>query len=157
MRIIAVGNSFYGDDGVGAAVLQEIEARGAFPGARLVDLQTDALALVDELEPGAPNIVIDAADMGLEPGQYAAFRPSEVRLRIRSDHLSLHGFGLAEAFGLAAQLGRMPRDVLVVGVQPGRVEINKGLTECVAAAVPEVIALIQAEVGAHEREDHPGH
>ena len=146
MRIFAVGNSFYGDDGVGAAVLDRIRESDAFPDATLMDIHTDALALVDELVAGELNVVIDAADMGLNPGDALGFRPSEVEMKIRSDHLSMHGFGLAEAFGLAAQLGRMPRDVLIVGVQPERIEINQGLTEKVAAAVPEVISIIKAEV-----------
>ncbi len=146
MKIFAVGNSFYGDDGVGVAVLDRIRESEAFPGAKLVDISTDALALVDELVPDELNVVIDAADMGLEPGAAQSFRPSEVVMKIRSDHLSMHGFGLAEAFNLAAQLGRMPRKVLIVGVQPERIEINQGLTRKVAAAVPEVISIIKAEV-----------
>ena len=81
MRIFAVGNSFYGDDGIGAAVLEAIREGDSFPGARLVDLQTDALALVDALAPGETNVVIDAADMGLDPGEAMGFRPSEVELR----------------------------------------------------------------------------
>ena len=157
MRIFAVGNSFYGDDGIGAAVLERIRVSGAFPGAKLIDIQTDALALVDELSPGEWNVVVDAADMGLEPGDAQGFRPAEVRMKIRTDHLSLHGFGLAEAFDLADRLGRMPADVLIVGVQPERIAINRGLTEKVAAAVPEVVSIIKAEVKPHECQDHPGH
>ena len=84
--------------------------------------------------------------MGLEPGATVGFRPSEVRLKIRSDHLSMHGFGLAEAFDLAVQLDKMPADVLIVGVEPERVEINKGLSDVVAGAVPRIISIIQAEV-----------
>ncbi len=157
MKIFAVGNSFYGDDGVGAAVLARIRESDAFPGAELVDIHTDALALVDELAPEELNVVIDAADMGLAPGEALGFRPAEVELKIRSDHLSMHGFGLAEAFDLATRLDRMPRDVLIVGVQPERIEINQGLTDRVAAAVPEVISIIKAEVQPDERKNHPGH
>ena len=146
MKIIAVGNSFYGDDGVGEAVLDRIREDGLFAGAELVDVHTDALALLDHLSRDEKNVVVDAAEMGLEPGTAVAFRPSEVRMKIRSDHLSMHGFGLAETFDLAVQLDRMPADVLIVGVEPGRVEINRGLSAAVEAAVPRVISIIQAEV-----------
>jgi len=112
MKIIAVGNSFYGDDGVGAAVLDRIRQYDVFPDAELIDVHTDALALLDHMARGEKNVVVDAAQMGLEPGTAVGFRPSEVRLKIKSDHLSMHGFGLAEAFDLAAQLDRMPADVL---------------------------------------------
>ena len=146
MKIIAVGNSFYGDDGIGAAVLDRIRQDEVFPGAELVDVHTDALALLDHLAVGEKNVVVDAAQMGLEPGAAVGFRPDEVRLKIKSDHLSMHGFGLAEAFDLAGRLDKMPADVLIVGVEPERIEINQGLSKVVKEAVPRVISIIQAEV-----------
>lgn len=152
MQVIAVGNAFCGDDGVGAAVLEALSgASGAAGGAlRLVDLGTDALALVDALRPGERCVVVDAARMGREPGEVVAFRPEEARLRIRGDGLSLHGLGLAEAFALAGQLGRMPGDLLVVGVEPAGVTPGTGLSDAVAAAVPRVVGIIKAEVQRHE-------
>jgi len=145
VKIFAVGNCFYGDDGVGVAVLDRIREANTFPGAELFDAHTDALALLDRFAPGELNVIIDAAEMGLEPGSVMAFRPNEVQVKIKSDHLSMHGFGLGETFILAEQLGTMPEDVLIVGVQPARIEINQGLSEPVAAAVPRIISLIEAE------------
>lgn len=146
MKVIAVGNSFYGDDGVGAAVLAAIEGEDALPGAELIDIATDGLALIDHLEPGERHVIVDAARMGLAPGEVAAFRPDEARLRIRQDNLSVHGFGLPEAFAMAEKLGLMPADVLIVGVEPERIEIDRGLSAAVAAAVPRVLSILQAEV-----------
>ena len=146
MKIIAVGNSFYGDDGVGAAALEKIRRDDVFPKAELIDVHTDALALLDHLARGEKNVIVDAARMGLEPGAVTGFRPDEVRLRIESDHLSMHGFGLAEVFDLADRLNKMPADVLIVGVEPERVEINRGLSDVVKEAVPRIISIIQAEV-----------
>ncbi len=145
MRIFAVGNPFYGDDGVGAAVLERIREACIFPGACLFDAHTDALALLDRFAPGEMNIIVDAADMGLEPGAVAAFRPEEVHVKIKTDHLSMHGFGLGETFAMAEKLGTLPENMLVVGVQPARIEINTGLSEPVAAAIPRVISMIEAE------------
>jgi hydrogenase maturation protease len=157
MKVIAVGNAFYGDDGVGAAVLETIRESHSLPGAELIDIQTDALALLDHLEPGVRHVIVDAAQMGRAPGEVVAFRPDEVRLHIRQDNLSVHGFGLPEAFGMATQLGRMPEDVLIVGVEPESIVINTGLSAAVAAAVPRVVDIIQAEVGPDVGQDDPGH
>jgi len=160
VRIVAVGNPFCGDDGVGAAVLERIRAEGLFPGAELIDAGTDALSLLDRFaETGAAerlHIIIDAAKMGCEPGRVVGFAPAEARRRIVWDRLSLHGLGLAEAFALAEGLGAMPRRVVVVGVEPTEVRMDRGLSDAVAAAVPEVIRLIRAEVRADEA-DHTGH
>jgi len=152
MKVIAVGNAFCGDDGVGAAVLERLAAGARAdeaPALDLVDLGTDALGLIEHFEPGRRHVVVDAARMGLAPGAVAAFRPDEVRARILGDGLSLHGLGLAEAFGLAARLGRMPADVLVIGVEPAQVALGTGLSDAVAAAVPRVVDIIQAEVLRH--------
>lgn len=156
MKVIAVGNAFCGDDGVGAAVLAALREAPAAAvdrnagGLQLVDLGTDALALVDELAPGDRCVVVDAARMGLEPGQVATFTPDQARLRIRGDGLSLHGLGLAEAFALAERLGRLPARLLVVGVEPAQVAPGTGLSDAVAAAVPRVVEIIRAEVLGHE-------
>jgi hydrogenase maturation protease len=146
VKIFAVGNSFYGDDGIGVAVLDTIRDGGIFPGAELRDVQTDALALLEYLADGQLNVIIDAANMGQEPGTVAGFHPEDVTMKIKSDHLSMHGFGLAETFNMAKQLDRMPKDVLIIGVEPARIEINQGLTDVVAASIPQVISIIQAEV-----------
>lgn len=156
MKVIAVGNTFCGDDGVGAAVLAALREETPRAGGRgvgalqLIDLGTDALALVDELAPDGHCVVVDAARMGLEPGQVAAFTPDQARLRIRGDGLSLHGLGLAEAFALAEQLGRLPARTLVVGVEPAQVVPGTGLSDAAAAAVPRVVEIIRAEVLGHE-------
>lgn len=146
MKVIAAGNAFYGDDGVGAAVLDEIRRNDILPGVALIDIQTDALALLDHLVPGERTVIIDAARMGLQPGDVAAFGPDEVALRIRGDNLSVHGFGLAEAFALARGLGSLPADLLIVGVEPALIEINRGLSAEARAAVRRVLAIIEAEV-----------
>ncbi len=146
MKVIAAGNAFYGDDGVGAAVLDEIRRNDILPGVALIDIQTDALALLDHFVPGERTVIIDAARMGLAPGEVAVFGPDEVALRIRGDNLSVHGFGLAEAFALARGLGRLPADLLIVGVEPALIEINRGLSTEARAAVRRVLAIIEAEV-----------
>ena len=142
--MIAVGNDFCGDDGVGAAVLAALA--GGSADLELVDLGTDALALVEHLDPGTRTVVVDAARMGRRPGAVVAFRPQEARTMIRGDGLSVHGLGLAEAFDLAGRLGRLPDDLLVIGVEPAQVTIGTGLSDAAAAAVPRVVGLIQAEV-----------
>ncbi len=157
MKIIAVGNSLYGDDGVGAAVLGRVRDEGLAPGAELIDVETDALSLIDHFSRDEIHVIIDAAKMGCEPGRVVRFTHDEVRLHIRWDHLSMHGFGLAETFAIAEQVGSMPERVVIIGVEPAVIKIDRGLSDVVAAAIPDVLALIQAEVKNDVAADHPRH
>jgi hydrogenase maturation protease len=153
VRIIAVGNRHCGDDGIGAAVLECIREKRLFPRAELIDAQTDSLSLIERFTAAGCHIIIDAARMGLRPGGTALIRPEDISRKIRSDRLSLHGFGLAETLELARRIDKAPGRLMIIGVEPERVEFNCGLSGCVAAAVPGILDLIQAEVQRYESND----
>jgi hydrogenase maturation protease len=146
VKIFAVGNPLYGDDGIGKAVLDRIGESDLFPGAQLIDVGTDALALIDHFADDEFHVIIDAAKMGEAPGSVVSFTPDQARLKITWDHLSLHGFGLAETFNMARGIGRLPARLKVVGVEPESINIDEGLSAEVTAAIPRVVDIIRAEV-----------
>ncbi len=156
VKVIAVGNPAYGDDGIGAAVLDVLRAGDLGADVELIDIRTDALAMIDHFTPDAKHVIIDAANMGETPGRVVRFTPDEARLRINWDHLSMHGFGLAETFALAEQIDEMPQDVVIIGVEPEVVELDRGLSAAVEAAIPEVVSFIQTEVRGNVEANHPG-
>lgn len=145
MKIIAVGNSLYGDDGIGAAVLEEVRAGKSFPAAELLDMKTDALAMIDHFDSEGLHIIVDAVKMGKSPGTVVSFSPDDVDMVMQWDQLSLHGFGLAETFAMAKQIGKLPEKTIVIGVEPEQIDINNGLSAAVEQSVATVITKI-AEV-----------
>ncbi len=155
MKIIAVGNSLYGDDGIGSAVLDTIRDGDLFPVAELLDMKTDALAMIDHFDSDGLHIVIDAVKMGKTPGTVVKFAPDEVEMVMQWDQLSLHGFGLAETFAMAKQIGKLPQQTVVIGVEPEQIDINNGLSPSVQEGIAKVISII-AEVAKNDRANHPG-
>ncbi|MBC8479505.1 MAG: hydrogenase maturation protease [FCB group bacterium] len=152
VKFIAVGNPLYGDDGIGKAILDLLQKSEEFKESEFYDAQTDALSIIDELLPDGLNIIVDAAKMNLAAGTVAAFGADEVRLKIKWDHLSLHGFGLAETFNMAKAIQRLPGHVRIVGIEPEIVEINRELSETVKKAIPHALELITNEVRTYESE-----
>ncbi len=146
IKIFAVGNPLYGDDGVGKAVLDEMRSRTVFSDVEFYNAETDALSLIDRFSPDGLNIIVDAAKMGKNPGEICKFTPKNVALKIQWDHLSLHGFGLSETFAMAKQIGAMPKNVVIFGVEPEKIKIGKGLSEAVKNAVPTVVQMIEKEM-----------
>ena len=142
MKIIAVGNSLYGDDGIGPVVLETIRDRNLFPAAELLDMKTDALAMIDHFDSDDLHIIVDAVQMGKSPGTVVSFTPSEVKMVMQWDQLSLHGFGLAETFAMAEQIGKLPSKTIVIGVEPQQIDINNGLSPSVQEGIAKVISII---------------
>lgn len=147
VRVVGVGNPEAGDDAVGLlavrsarAELEALEAEVVETGAGLhvVDLLAgaDAVVVVDAVRApagGRPPGTIVRAEAGPEG------LPTEV-----GSSLSSHGFGVAEAVGLAAALEDAPR-VVFLGVEVADVTAGHGLSRAVAGALPELVARIVTE------------
>lgn len=142
MKIIAVGNSLYGDDGVGEAVLKALTDIPELENVDLIDGATDALGLIDYFTDTDHVIIIDAARMDKEPGTVQVFNSDRVDLMIKTDHLSLHGISLAETFEIAKLAEAHPKKITIVGIEPEQLQVAAGLSKPVAKAVPVVVSKI---------------
>lgn len=147
--VLALGNSLRGDDGVGAAVLEHLTQATLPPGAKLLDGGTPGLETVLLLQDFQRAIIVDAAEMGLEPGQWKRFIPgSDGQLQPADMYLrgTLHYAGLAEALALGEALNVLPKEIVIYGVQPTEIGWAPGLSAAVTAAVPVVCKAILDEL-----------
>jgi hydrogenase maturation protease len=120
VRVIACGNPGAGDDAAGILAVGAVRGRlESLPGVEVV-AQASPLDVVHLLEGARAVVVVDAIRTpggGREPGTpvRAEGGPDGLPAEIRSS-LSSHGLGVAEAIGLAAAIGRVPR-VVVLGIE----------------------------------------
>jgi hydrogenase maturation protease len=112
----------------------------------VVDGGTRGLDLVNLMEGWPRVILIDAANLDKEPGQFARFTLDEVRLLGDDDPLSIHGTGLREALLLAQVLGVLPEQVVIYGVQPAHLDWRDELSPEIEAALPELVAALLNEI-----------
>jgi hydrogenase maturation protease len=147
--VLALGNPLRGDDGVGAAVIEQIAQTDFPPGVSLLDGGTPGLETVLLLQNFRRAIIIDAAEMGLEPGQWKRFAPgNDAWLKPADMYLrgTLHYAGLAEALALGEALGVLPEEIVIYGIQPTEIGWSSGLSDAVAAAIPSVCETILREL-----------
>ena len=143
--VIGVGNEYRHDDGVGLAVLAELDAH-PIPGvvtalcdgepAALLEAWTGAeIAIVVDAvlcEPSTPGRIWRSTVDGLLPGGGSA---------------SSHALGIPDAVRLGAALGRVPGELVVYAVEAADLGLGVGLTPAVQAAVPEVVRAVRSELG----------
>ena len=145
--ILSLGNPLRGDDGVGTAVLTMLAAYPIIPpGVVLQDGGTPGLETVLLLEGYERVIIIDAADMGLEPGSWRRFSSAKLAAQEANLTGTLHQAGLAEALELADALNMLPDEVVIFGIQPAEIGWEPGLSVGVETAVGEVCKAVLDEI-----------
>jgi hydrogenase maturation protease len=142
LKIVAVGNDLYGDDGIGNAVLNALKQIPEMKEIELIDGATDALGLIDHFEGTEHIIIVDAAQMGEKPGTVKVFSREEVKLKIKMDHLSVHGISLAETFDIAQAVDSLPEKITIIGIEPKNIGISETLSDVVTKSIPEVVSNI---------------
>jgi hydrogenase maturation protease len=141
--IAGVGNLFFGDDAFGSEVARRLLRRPQAEGVRVVDFGIRGLDLAYALQDGHEAVVlIDAAPRGGPPGTLYVLEP-EVGAPAEAAP-DPHAMGPAAVLRLAASLGGPRGRVLVLGCEPACCEEGIGLSETVAAAVEEAVALTES-------------
>jgi hydrogenase maturation protease len=138
--VIGCGNLLGADDGVGLAVLERLRRWDLPPEVELADGGTWGLNLLPLIESTDRLLLLDAVDRGKAPGTVTVLEREEIP-RVLSTKLSPHQIDLREVLALAELRGSLPRDMVVVGVQPARIELSTELSPEVSARVDDLVAL----------------
>jgi hydrogenase maturation protease len=141
--VIGIGNDFRRDDGVGLAVAQRIAER-SLPGVRVVSGISEPAALLEAWSGAARAVVVDAAaGANSAPGRIRRWTGPDLET---SAVVSSHALGLAQTCALGQALARMPYELVVFTVDVVDTNHGIGLTPAVAAAVPDLVDTIVAEL-----------
>jgi len=139
--IVGIGNPYRRDDGIGIEIIKILQKENN-PGLVFFDVGTDGLSLFDQLALYKRVIIIDAVFMGERPGVARLFTPAEARLKIKSDALSTHGFGLAEVLKLSEEFA-VKTEIKIIGIQPEDISFGEGLSKVVECQIPKILDLVK--------------
>jgi hydrogenase maturation protease len=147
VRVIGCGNPDAGDDALGLLAVRAAHDRLP-PDVEVVEAAV-ALHVLDLLDGADAAVVVDAVRTPRgtrDPGTLVRAEATidGLPVDVRSS-LSSHGFGLAEAVGLAAAVGPVPR-LVFIGLEVGDVRIGESLSPAVSEAMPELVDTLVAEV-----------
>ena len=146
--ILGLGNPLLGDEGIGVRAIEELARLKLPDGVSVVEGGTAGLGLIGLMEGYERVIVVDAADMGHPPGHVVRFTPSDAKLKIAEGPLSLHQVGLGEVLTLAQVLEVAPAALVIIGVQPGRIEGRTRPSPELEGAIPQIIRIVLEELKA---------
>ncbi len=145
--ILGVGNTLCGDDGAGPQLIKLLSNRDLPPGVHLKDAGLPGWGLPSFLDGWDSVFLVDAVEMGVEPGSWRCFRSDQVKLLLKDECLSLHQPDLACGLALAEALDLLPKSLHIYGVQPAQIEPGTPLSPQVIASLSGLADQIITDIG----------
>ncbi len=135
--VLGLGNVLMGDDAFGPHVVMALHAGWEIPEeVTVLDLGTPGTDLLPFVTEPEALILVDAVHAEGTPGELCLFHRDDILRHADPPRLAPREAGLKETLLMAELQGRGPREILLVGVIPGRVESGIGLSTEVREAVP---------------------
>lgn len=144
--VLGIGNLVMSDDGVGVRVVQQLQQEFLFSAnVELVDGGTLGLDLLPLLEGRSHLIMIDAVETGKGPGTCVRLTGEELPIALETK-VSPHQMGLKDLLAVARLMGHAPGEMVLLGVQPGCIEVNAELSPAVALQVETLKGAVLKEL-----------
>ncbi|MDA8414774.1 MAG: HyaD/HybD family hydrogenase maturation endopeptidase [Desulfobacteraceae bacterium] len=146
--VLGIGNLVMSDDGVGVKVVHKIRQEYRFAeSVGILDGGTLGLDLLPKLEGVERLIVVDAVETGQRAGTCVRLPGEELPIALQTK-LSPHQMGLKDLLSVAELMGHVPREMVLIGVQPASIEMDTELTGTVQAKVDELVRMVLDELAA---------
>ena len=147
--VLGVGNEIMTDDGVGVHVARALASENLAATVEIIEGAT----IIDCLPGGEPIdklIVVDAVSGGDEPGAIYRFTPDQIEVgAVRPT--SIHQLGLIDSLKMSEIAGIKPRETVVIGVEPKKVELGMELSPEIQNRIPEVVSIVLKEISPGQR------
>lgn len=144
--VVGVGNLLMTDEGVGIHILERLQQDYILPPeVEGIDGGTAGLLLPGLVARADFLLILDAVALPKPPGSVVRLTGEALAARFQIK-LSPHQLGVADLLTTLVLLGEEPGEVVVIGVVPDRIEMGLALSLVVAAAVPEAVAAVAAEL-----------
>jgi len=152
--VLGIGNTLKGDDGIGIYIVEKViryleEVKKGPKQAKFMVARKKVIAIncgttpenyTSIIRKHNPDrlILIDAAEMGLSPGSYRIIPPEKIEVM----HVSTHSMALSF---LMSYVSELCKDIVLVGIQPGKMDFGTELSSAVRRSGDRVANLIMEE------------
>ena len=121
--VLGIGNILWADEGFGVRCVEALHAGWAFPdNVTLMDGGTQGLYLLPYVQEADCLLVFDAVDYGDPAGKLRQVVGDQVPRFMGAKKMSLHQTGFQEVLMAAELTGKLPGELVLLGVQAEELE-----------------------------------
>lgn len=140
--VMGLGNLLYGDEGFGVHAVAQLAGAWDFPPhVQIIDGGTQGHSLLTFVEDTDRLLVLDAVDFGQEAGSIAIRRNAEIPAYLTAQKVSPHQNSFSEVLALAELRGKLPAEIVLIGVHPLRLTMGTPLSSLVEEQLTTVLRL----------------
>jgi hydrogenase maturation protease len=140
MLIIGLGNPDRGDDAAGILVA----CRLAEWGIEAIQHRGGTLDLIEIWGTADQAVIVDAVSSGAAPGTLHIWEARIAELRNNGLRSSTHAFDLADAIELARVLDRLPKKLMIYGIEAAQFVVGTPPSSQVLAGVERAVEHISS-------------
>lgn len=146
---LGVGNRHRADDGVGPYIAEKLAESGALKslGVEVLPHSGEGASLMHLWEGMDKVVIVDAMKSKRKVGLVQRFKPHKEKLETGVFRYSSHLFGLAEAVEMARALGKLPKEMIVFGIEGKVFDFDKPMSNAVEKAAQKVEAAVLEAFG----------
>lgn len=149
LLFLGVGNQHRGDDAVGPLLAQKFSSHEGLLGlgVDVIDHGGEGASLIQLWEGMDKVVIVDAMKTGLAQGVIRRFDVLAEKLNGGVFRYSSHLFGLAEAVEMARQLGKLPKEMIIYGIEGRDFDFGSPPAPPVEKAMREVEKAVLKDFG----------
>lgn len=141
--ILGIGNILLRDEGVGVRVVEYLKRRKLPDGVELLDGGTAGADLLDHICGREKVIVIDVMQGDYPPATMVRVTSQDLK-PADAPLLSMHSLDLPQTIAMTYLLNCPPKEVVILGIQPEKIECGMDLTPVLQASVPRIAEYIES-------------
>jgi len=147
--VLGIGNTILTDEAAGVRAVEALQQGYRLPDNVLpIDGGTSGMEMIEDLSSVDFLLVLDVVLMGTAPGTVSRIAGDQIPVFFR-DKLSPHQIGLPDVLASLELLGTLPKEIVVLGVEPVSLELGTEMTPTVAAAIPVLVEAAVQELTQH--------
>ncbi len=144
--VLGIGNTILTDEAAGVRAIEALEQTYAVPSdVQVIDGGTSGMEMIEDLSDLDFLMVIDVVKTGAAPGTVVKIAGDEIPVFFRNK-LSPHQIALPDVLASLELLDTMPKEIVVLGVEPISLELGMEMTPTVAGKIPQLVEMAVAEL-----------
>lgn len=144
--VLGIGNTILTDEAAGVRVVEALEHDYELPANVLaIDGGTSGMEMIEDLSDLDFLVVVDVVKTGVPPGTVVKISGADIPVFFRSK-LSPHQIALPDVLASLELLGTMPKEIVVLGVEPISLELGMEMTVTVAECIPRLVGMVVEEL-----------